>query len=218
MDLRVARGWGVLVFGACVALVVPTLPADGQSKAPAVDLSGRWRYNAELSDDEQAKTRAAAGPKAEEDSPPSAEPEGKGSEGGRGGRTGGRTAHGRPPQGVDESDPRGAKNTSGAPATLTITQVETAIVVEEAPGQTRELYPNGKTYKADEGATQVRTSWKDGRLLVEKKNVRGWRLVETWEMAPDRSRVVVHLLLEGGSRPRLSLKRVYDRDDASTPK
>jgi hypothetical protein len=90
-------------------------------------------------------------------------------------------------------------------------------VVEETPGQRRDLYPNGKTYRTDEGATQIRTSWKDGKLVVERKNVRGWRLVETWELAPDRSRLVIHLLLEGGAKPKLNLTRVYDRHDADPP-
>jgi hypothetical protein len=100
---------------------------------------------------------------------------------------------------------------------MTVTQADSQIVVAETPGQTRNLYPNGKTYKADEGATQIRTSWENGRLVVEKKNVHGWRLVETWELAPDRSRVTVHLQFEGGKRPKLTLTRVYDRADESKP-
>ncbi len=227
MNVRVACCWGVLVFGAGVALAAPALRAEGQAKAAAaVDLSGRWRFNKELSDDEQAKVRAveARAEREPSDSGPSGEPEGEGSEGGRGGRggrgggMGGRTGRGSPLQSVDEDDPRGAKRTAGPPDAMTVTQVESEIVVEETPGQTRNLYPNGKTYKTDEGATQIRTSWKDGKLVVEKKNVRGWRLVERWELAPDRGRVVIHLLLEGGSRPKLTLTRVYDRDDASTPR
>jgi len=223
MNLRVARWSGVLVFGAGLALAVPALRAGGQAKAPATaDLSGRWRLNKELSDDEEAKARAAVASGAEPQPAglgSSGEAEGRGSEGGRGGRRGGmggRTGRGSPSQSVDENDPRGAKRTAGPPDAMTVTQVESEIVVEETPGQTRELYPNGRTYKTDEGATQIRTSWKDGKLVVEKKNVRGWRLVETWELAPGRGRVSIHLLIEGGSGPKLTLTRVYDRDDTST--
>jgi hypothetical protein len=100
---------------------------------------------------------------------------------------------------------------------MTLTQSELEIVVAEMPGQVRALYPNGKTYKTDEGATDIRTAWKDDTLVVERKNVRGWKLVETWQLAPDRGRVVIHLLFEGGSRPKLSLTRVYDRDKALAP-
>jgi hypothetical protein len=225
MKLRVARWSGVVVFCAGIALAAPEVRAEGQSKAlAAVDFSGRWRLNKELSDDEEAKLRAAVASAAKQqpaDSRPSGEAEAQGSEGGRGGGgggRGGRTARTSPLQSVDENDPRGAKSSAGRPDTMTVTQAESEIVVEETPGRKRDLYPNGKTYKTDEGATQIRTLWKDGELMVEEKNVHGWRLVETWDMAPDRSRVSIHLLLEGGSRPKLTLTRVYDRDDASTPK
>jgi hypothetical protein len=223
MSVRVAGWWGVLVLGAGVVLAGAPRPAEGQVKAAGtVDLSGRWRFNKELSDDEAAKLRPAAAAKAERppsDSAPSGEAEEQGPErGGRGAGPGTRTGHATPPQGVDENDPRGAKQTTGPPATLAITQVETEVRVEEIPGQTRSLYPNGKTYRADDGATQIRTSWKDGRLVVDRKNVRGWRLVETWELAADRGRLVVTMLLEGGSQPKVSIKRVYDREEAAPPK
>jgi hypothetical protein len=219
MHVRVPPRWGVLVLVVGVVLGAPGLRA--QAKAGAVDLSGRWRLNKERSDDEQAKESKVAEAKPEPASAPSGKPDGEDAEGGRGGRsgaTGGRTGHGSPAQGIDERDPRGARRSAGAPDSLTVTQVESEIVVEETPGQRRELYPNGRTYKTDEGATQIRTSWKDGKLVVERKNVRGWRLVETWELALDRGRLVIHLLLEGGARPKLNLTRVYDRYDADSPK
>lgn len=225
MKRRVAWWSAVFVFGAVAVPAVPALQADGQAKAAtAVDLSGLWRLNRQLSDDEEAKTRAAvattaAQPPADSGSPGGAEGQGgEGQRGGRGGGMGGRAGRGSSVETVDETDPRGAKRTGGPPDTMTVTQADSEIVVEETPGQTRNLYPNGKTYKTDEGAAQIRTSWKDGRLVVEKKNVHGWRLVETWELAPDRSRVVIHLLFEGGSRPKLTLTRVYDRNDEGTPR
>ena len=224
MMQKVSWWSGAFVFGAAAVLAVPVPRADGQAKAAAaVDLSGLWRLNRELSDDEEAKTRAAVATTAAQqpsDSGPSGEAEGRGSEGrrgGRGGGTGGRTGRGSSVETVDESDPRGAKRTAGPADTMTVTQVDQEIVVEETPGRTRNLYPNGKTYKTDEGAAQIRTSWKDGKLVVEKKNVHGWRLVETWDLAPDRHRLVIHLHFEGGSRPKLALTRVYDRNGQSTP-
>jgi hypothetical protein len=225
MSIQVARCCGVLVLGAAVTLAGPALRAEGQARAAAaVDLSGRWRLNKALSDDEQAKERTAIESGAERQPPdpgPTGEPEREGSEGGRAGRGGGqdgRVGRGGSSPNIDENDPRGAKNAAGPPSAMTVTQFESEIVVEERPGQTRNLYPNGKTYNTDEGTAQIRTSWKDGKLVVEKKSVRGWRLVETWELAPDRGRIVIHLLLKGGSRPTLSLTRVYDRDGATTPR
>jgi hypothetical protein len=224
MDVRVARCCGALVLGAAVTLAGPARRAEGQARAAAaVDLSGRWRLNKALSDDEQAKERTAIESGAERQPPdpgPTGEPEREGSEGGRDGRgdgKAGRSGRGSPSPNIDESDPRGARNAAGPPSAMTVTQVESEIVVEETLGQTRNLYPNGKTYNTDEGTAQIRTSWKNGKLVVEKKSVRGWRLVETWELTPDGGRLVIHLLLKGGSRPALSLTRVYDRDSASPP-
>jgi hypothetical protein len=157
----------------------------------AVDLSGRWRLDKELSDDEGAKVRAAFAARAAqepEDSGPSDEGEGRGPEGRRGGRGGGvgaRSGRAGPRSGVVDDDSRGVMRTVGPPDTMRVTQVESEIVIEET---------------------------------LEKKNVHGWKLVETWELAPDRARVVIHLLFEGGSRPKLVLTRVYDRDDDSTPR
>ena len=224
MKSSVTWASGVFVLGTVASLAVPALQADEQAKpSAAVDFSGVWRLNKELSDDEEAKTRAAvattaAQPPADSGSPGGAEGQGgEGRRGGRGGGMGGRTGRGSSVETVDESDPRGGKRTAGPPDTMTVTQADSEIVVAETPGQTRNLYPDGKAYRTDEGASQIRTSWKDGKLVVEKKNVHGWRLVETWELAPDRSRVVIHLLFEGGSRPKLALTRVYDRNDQSTP-
>jgi hypothetical protein len=219
MSVRFAWCWGVLVFGAVAALAAPALRAEGRAQAAApIDLSGRWRFNRELSDDEQAKVSAALAATAERQrssSVPSAEAEAQGSQG-RGRGMSGRTDRGRLSEGIDENDPRGAKRTAGPPDAMTVTQAELEIVVEESPGQTRNLYPDGKTYETDEGATRIRTRWKDGRLVVERKNVRGWRLIETWDLAPGRDRVVIHRLLEGGSGPKLSLTRVYDRQAGAT--
>jgi hypothetical protein len=222
MNLRVARWSGVFAVGASVVLAAPALRAEDRAKASAaVDLSGRWRLDKKLSDDEGAKVRAAFAARAAQgpdDSGPSDEGEGRGPEGRRGGGTAARSGRAGPRAGVDDDDPRGVMRTVGPPDTMRVTQVESEIVIEETPGQTRDLYPDGKTYKTDEGEAQVTTSWRDGRLVVEKKNVHGWKLVETWELAPDDTRVVIHLLFEGGSRPKLVLTRVYDRDDDATPR
>jgi hypothetical protein len=224
MSARIARVWGIVVLGTGFALVAPAVRAGELAQAAAsIDLSGHWRFNRELSDDERAKVTAALEATAERQRPAagsSGEAEGQGSEGGpagQGGRSGrsrgmgSRTDRGHLSEGIDENDPRGARATAGPPQAMTVTQAQSEIVVEEVPGQTRNLYPDGKTYRTDEGATRITTRWKDGRLLVERKNARGWRLVETWDLAPDGGRVVIHLLLEGGSGPKLSLLRVYDR-------
>ena len=175
------------------------------------DLSGRWRLDTAASDKEPPYTPTAVrGP--------------RGSEGRRGGegrpsRRGRRRAEGaaatpgpripRTAPAVDD-DPRGARQDKPA-AELTVTQTEPEIVVEEKPGTTRRFYPNGRTYKADEGQSEVKSQWRDGRLVFEKKGQQGWRLTETWQVAPDRSRLTVEMHLEGGDRPKTNVKRVYLR-------
>jgi hypothetical protein len=85
------------------------------------------------------------------------------------------------------------------------------IAVAEKAGGQREYYPNGRTYKADEGQSDVKSEWRAGRLVFEKKTRQGWHLAETWQVAPDRSRLTIETRIEGGGRPKGSVTRVYDR-------
>jgi hypothetical protein len=185
--------------------VVPGPPAaKGDEKpkaAPAsADLSGRWVFNQELSDDAREKMREARE---------------------RGGGPGG----GRPPTGSGgggmggDDDPREATRAVFEPAEeLTVTQDATQIGVEEKFGRTRRLHPDGKKYKTDNGASEIKSSWKEGKLVVETKSLRGGRVLETWERIPDGSRLIVNVKMEGGFGPGLTLKRVYDRAAGESPK
>ena len=94
---------------------------------------------------------------------------------------------------------------------LTITATEAEIVIAELYGTTRNLHPNGKPYKTDNGTAEIKALWNEGKLVVEKKNPRGGKLVETWELVPDGSRILLNVKLDGGFGPALALKRVYDR-------
>jgi hypothetical protein len=60
-------------------------------------------------------------------------------------------------------------------------------------------------------------SRKDGKLLVETKGGPGGGVVETWELVPDRSRIIVMVKIEGGFGPSVALKRIYDRARESQP-
>jgi hypothetical protein len=106
---------------------------------------------------------------------------------------------------------------SGAPAELTIRQSETTVVVTEKPGATREYYPNGRTYKADEGQSDVRSQWRGGQLVYEKRSQRGWKVSESWQIAPDRSRLTVEVRASGGGQQKVAVKRVYDRVTEPAP-
>jgi hypothetical protein len=100
---------------------------------------------------------------------------------------------------------------------LTVAQSDVEISVDERYGRMRRLHPDGKTYKTDNGASELKSYWKDGKLVVETKRERG-SVVETWERIPDGSRLIVMVRLEGGPGSKLELKRVYDRaEDVSPP-
>jgi hypothetical protein len=94
---------------------------------------------------------------------------------------------------------------------LAVTQAGAEIAIDEKFGRTRRLHPDGKKYKTDNGASEIKTSWKEGKLLVETKGGRGGGVVETWELVPDRSRIIVMVKMEGGFGPSVTLKRIYDR-------
>jgi len=206
--------------------VVPAAPAaSGDEKpkaAPAsVDLSGRWLYNRELSDDAREKMREAR--EGEGGHGGGRPPTGPGGGGGRGGPGGGGMGGpggggpggrmGVPPGGTgSDGDPREAMKAIFEPAEeLAITQTGTEIAVEEKFGRTRRLHPDGKKYKADNGASEIKTSWKESKLLVETKQTRGGAVVETWEQVPDGSRIILNVKMEGGFGPGIALKRIYDR-------
>ena len=205
---------------------LPRVRADEKPKAaPAsVDLSGRWVFNRELSDDAREKMREAqekgGGPGGGR--PPGGGPGGGGmggpggGMGGPGGGGGGRM--GPPPGTGGDDDPREAMKAIFEPAEeLAIAQTGTEIGVDEKFGRTRRLHPDGKKYKTDNGASEIKTSWKEGRLLVETKQTRGGGVVETWELVPDGSRLIVNVKMQGGFGPTVELKRIYDRakDDAA---
>lgn len=68
-----------------------------------------------------------------------------------------------------------------------------------------------RAYKTDNGSAEIKTSWKEGKLLVETKRNRAGAVVETWELIPDRTRLILDVRLDGGFGPSVTLKRVYDR-------
>jgi hypothetical protein len=115
------------------------------------------------------------------------------------------------PKGVEKAEPEKKAEGEKKPAELAITQSEIAVTVVETPGGSRSYYPNGKAYKADEGQSDVRSTWRDGKLLFEKRNQQGWRLTETWQVAADGKRLTIDQVFEGGHRPKTVIKRVYDR-------
>ncbi|HSD66857.1 MAG TPA: hypothetical protein VLF95_09160 [Vicinamibacteria bacterium] len=183
-----------------------------------VDLSGRWVYNRELSDDAREKMREGMEGREGRGGGPGGGPgggrPGGGGMGGRGGRPG------PPPGGMGGGDDaRESMRAILEPAEeLEVTQAVAEIAIDEKFGRTRRLHPDGKRYKTDNGVSEVKTSWKEGKLLVETKSSRGGGVVETWELVPDRSRIILYVKMEGGLGPGVSLKRIYDRAKEGEPR
>ena len=72
-------------------------------------------------------------------------------------------------------------------------QTEAELAVEEKFGATRRLHPDGKKYKTDNGASEIKSSWKEGKLVVETKSMRGGRVAgdlgaDPGRKPPDRER------------------------------
>ncbi len=220
MAKRVALLSGVLVLSAGFYPGPRSARADEKPKAPVtVDLSGRWSFNPDLSDNPRDKMpepgQGRGGPGGGR--PPTGPGGGGGGTGGPGGgmgRTsgGGGGRMGPPPGGMGDDDARESMRAIFEPAEeLAITQTGTEVAIDEKFGRTRRLHPDGKKYKTDNGTSDIKTSWKEGKLQVETRRTRGGSVIETWDLVPDGSRLIVNIRIEDGFGPSVPLKRVYDR-------
>ena len=222
MERHSERALGVAVL---TAGVVFGFSARGQDKpapeAPTPTLAGRWKLNPELSEDARAKMRDARD--AARDGSGGANGGGNGSGGagrgwGRGGRGGGGMGGGR---GAGRSGARGGdapdamREVFEAPAEFTITPTASEVVILEKDGRLRTLHADGKKYKAEGGAAEVEARWDGGQLVVDTRSDRGARITETFDAAPDRTRLTVMLKVEGSRGPGVTVKRVYDPAETS---
>jgi hypothetical protein len=176
----------------------------GKVEPSTVNLSGRWLYNAKASDDARQKmregTEGRGGP---------GEGPGGGDPGGGGPGAGGM---GPPPGDMDDDDARESMRAIFEPAEeLTVTQTATEVSIDEKFGRTRRLHPDGKKYKTENGTSEIKTAWKEGKLVVETTRDRGTGVTETWELVPGGSRIIVNVKMQGGFGPSVELKRIYDR-------
>ena len=122
---------------------------------------------------------------------------------------------GPPRGGMGDDDARESMRAIFEPAEeLAVAQTGTEVAIEEKFGRTRRLHPDGKKYKTDNGTSEIRASWKEGKLVVETKRDRGTGVTETWELVPDASRIIVNVKMQGGFGPSVTLKRIYDRAKA----
>jgi len=212
-----------VIAGTALAVALAgALLAEEKPAGASPDLGGRWKFNPELSDDAKAKMREAR-----EGQGGGRGPGAGGMGGGRGGGMGGRgggmgggraggTGGGRGP-----GNPGGGDATESmravfeAPVEMSITPTEAEIVILEKDGRLRMLHADGKKYKIEGGNAETKTRWEAGKLVVETSNPMGGRVDETFEVAPDRSKLTVTVRVEGSRMSGLTLKRIYDRADDS---
>jgi hypothetical protein len=239
VPIAAVLGAGV-VFGAVPSPADQSSAAAGAPSGAAPSLAGRWKLNAEKSDDVGRLMREArdgrsgglppGGPGGGMGGPP-----GGGGMGGRGG--GGMGGPGGP--GGPGGDPRESmRAVFEAPSELLVTPTENEVAILETDGRMRTLHPDGKSYKSEAGTRETKTRWEGARLVVETKASNGVKIIETFaidplpqgeakaagakagnEAAPDptaeaqlvgRRTMTVTVRLEGSPMPPMTLKRIYD--------
>ena len=202
----------MLILIAGMALLSAAAPATGAGEQAATSLSGKWKLNAEASDDARDKMHQAGGARRGPGGMGGGgrRPGGGGGRGGFGGGGMGGRRGGGPGQGRDGGDPREAMRVAAEAAQeLTITQTAAEVAVLETDGRLRAFHPDGKGYKDSAGA-EVKTRWRDARLVVETHPDRGPKIVETFSVDPKPRRLVVSLVFEGRSGAPVTIRRVYD--------
>jgi hypothetical protein len=212
------QGRALTISGALVCFAVAGLgsarasPAAEEPKEAAAvpDLSGSWAFNQDLSDDARLKLRDQL------ESPGRGSGPGPGMGGsssgmgrpgmGGGGRMG-------PPPGLDdgEASQEAMKALLDPAEELTIYQGRPDLVIDEKFERRRTLHADGRKYKADNGTSEVKTEWKEGRLVIETRGFRGRKTTETWELSSTGSRLTSLTKVENGYGGSATIKRVYDR-------
>jgi hypothetical protein len=179
-----------LLRTALISLAVAS--PGGASPAPSgpvvpPDLSGRWSYSAQLSDDARQKLR-----------------EGMARE----------SPHGLGPLGGVPVGPGSStllQQVFEPAEELTITQAAGEVVIDEEYGRRRALHPDGRKRKSENGSAETKVEWREGRLVVDTRDREGLKLVEAWELSASRERLIVEVKVERRVGPKLLLRRVYER-------
>ncbi len=187
-------GGVVLAFGPWATLGSTEEPTDRETvENPGRQaLVGQWKLNPDLSEDPREKMQEAM-QKRSDGGGGGMGGGGLGRPGGIGGagmgRPGGGGGTGRP-GGMGGGGGRGAEEGRWPPMMsvfsakeLTITHITPAVAIVEPDGLVRTLQPDGEKYQAEHAEGEVRTRWKDARLVVETKTERG-RVKETWSVSP----------------------------------
>lgn len=212
--MRRMSGWGWVLGGAVLALVVPARPAGTEEPAKP-KLTGRWQLNEKQSEDARAKLedmRGRGGP----------------SGGGMGGRPGGGGMGGRP-GGGGMGGPPGGRGMGGRPAgdrgdgsrmrallhppqTLTISGNDAELALDDGEGVLVLLHADGRKYKQEGGNLEIKTEWKGSQLVVESKPAGGRGKVTTaYSLRPQTGQLQVDTRLDGPMGDPVTIRRVYEQ-------
>ena len=105
--------------------------------------------------------------------------------------------------------------------TLEIRHEEPILTVTDAAGTTSTslVRTDARPRKSDHGGTTVVTAfWKDGHIQVVSVPETGPRTTETYSITADGSQLTVTTKIEGGRRPAITIRRVYDAVRPGAPK
>ena len=164
----------------------------------ALPLSGRYSLLESESEDGRQKLH-----KAMEGRRPGGPPPGMG----RGPGGGGPGGPGRAGGGAER-----LRDLVEAPRVMTVTHTPTEIAVMEEDGRLRTLHPDGKAYKAEAGAVELKTRWDGARLLIETRPGRGGKLTEAWSLDPASGKLTIDTTLEIPSQSPVTIRSVYQRE------
>ena len=180
--------------------------APEQTNAAVSALAGRWRLNAEQSEDARAKMREAMAGRTDR----------------RGGGRGG-FGRGRGPVGGGPSGPRpgGGRPADGPtrsifePAQLlTIAEDGAELTLDRGDGRVVRLRPGGPATRADGGKTEIKARWNGAELVTEAKTENGARLTTAYLAVPEKNQLHVTSRMEGGRLGRaVTVRHVYDPEE-----
>jgi len=160
-------------------------PAPSPAPSPQrPNLAGHWAYDAEKSDDVQAKLQAAQQARQASAPAPSST----------------RRRRGYGPAGSPPPAPDWV-GLAQAPRVLTITQTETEVTVLDSDGRLLQLHPGAPT-QGDE----PRSFWRDETFVLETRDS-GVKTTQVFAMA--NGTLIVNATLVGPTLGPITLKRIY---------
>jgi hypothetical protein len=208
---------------AALMLAVAALPprARAQNQAP-VDLSGTWTLDTYLSDSPEQVAAAVRldlgiGPVNHGgDAGEHGRGEQRGDGRGRGGQYG---RQGVPRQTLTPEEQARIDELTNtvryAPATVTITQNASSVMLADARGGTRTYQTNGKKEKQTVGSATIESAarWQGPQLVIETELPRDRRMTVSWSIVPTTKQLLMRVALARGTLEigPLQIKQVYNR-------